>query len=519
MLFPNLIVLALGSTTHLNTLTEIYISAVLLVIAAVLIALSNHRDLGGARHIIFYVPVAFLVFTLAQEGDTLFGFQLAWYLIVLALAVVIFLLNTSRVGWLVLLAAIAAAVVGSYSSLQGLLIWPVGLVVLLWRHSRRTVITTWLAAAVVTTAIYFYNFNRSDASSSGSYVLSHPLAAAKFFFFNVGDIMGWALPDNPGASNTDILGLGVMIFLLAVVCLIAYARPGHLSKSPVGPALICFGLLFAATVTYGRSSFGLAVASQDRYVTFNLLTLVGCYLCLLEGWPGRERESVGTAFAPIVRAVRDGGAVPLTRDVWRQGFLAALRVLAILLIVIQVEGGFRNGRADGAGTRYMFQNAALVAAHAACAPNALIKSALFPNAAYQISNVRDLAVAAKGHHLSLFGTSEASEYEHTKLPHVEGGQSSQTSVLKPTSGELLRGNTFLVANASANCSIKGVSFQIADSAGQHPEVLRAQRFLYGWLGGWRTTDVPNGSYTVRSTVRDSAGDTRTSEPVSVTVQN
>jgi hypothetical protein len=78
----------------------------------------------------------------------------------------------------------------------------------------------------------------------------------------------------------------------------------------------------------------------------------------------------------------------------------------------------------------------LVAAHAACAPDSLIKSALFPNGAYVWSNVRALAVAAKKDRVSFFATSEASRFEHMKIPASANAQ-AETSVLKPTSGAIL----------------------------------------------------------------------------------
>ena len=44
--FPNLVVLALGAVTNLNTVTEMYLSAVLLVISLVLIILAHRQDVG-----------------------------------------------------------------------------------------------------------------------------------------------------------------------------------------------------------------------------------------------------------------------------------------------------------------------------------------------------------------------------------------------------------------------------------------------------------------------------------------
>lgn len=43
--------------------------------------------------------------------------------------------------------------------------------------------------------------------------------------------------------------------------------------------------------------------------------------------------------------------------------------------------------------------------------------------------------------------------------------------------------------------------------------------IYGWIGGWDTTDVPNGTYTLQSVVTDDTGHSATSPGVRVTVDN
>ena len=242
--------------------------------------------------LVFYPPVAFLVFTLGQYENTLFGYQLWLYLVIATLAATLYLLNLPRVSWLILVGAIAIAVIGSYSAVDGLCIWPAGLVVLLWKRRPRAFVLTWLISAVATTALYFYHLNSSAASGgSHTYLLEHPLSSAEFFFFAIGDLMGKSLPQRPGSSDPSIVIVGVAIFLLAVLCLAIYGRRRSLSRSPVGPALICFGVLLAILVTFGRAHIGLWGASQSRFVTEDLLILVGCYLCLLERWPAHDQDS------------------------------------------------------------------------------------------------------------------------------------------------------------------------------------------------------------------------------------
>jgi len=228
---------------HLNTLTELYLSALLHLIAVSLVIVAHRRDVARLR-LIFYLPVAFLMLTLGQFENILFGYELSWCLVIATLAAAIFFLDDPKFGWLVFVAAVVMAVIGSYSALQGLLIWPAGLVVLLWKHRPRVFVVTWLISAIATTCLYFYHFDFSAAGGSHGYVLSHPASAVEFFFFDIGDIVGKPLPVRPGASDPAIVVAGVAVFLLVVACLTIYGRRRTLSRSPVGPALISFGILF-----------------------------------------------------------------------------------------------------------------------------------------------------------------------------------------------------------------------------------------------------------------------------------
>jgi hypothetical protein len=520
MLFPNLVVLALGSLTHLNILTEEYLSAVLLVIAVSLIVLANRRDLAPV-HWIVYLPVAFLMLSVGQFGDTLFGFQVAWYIVLLALATVIFLLDSPRANWVFLVAAIGMAVIGSYSSLQGMFIWPAGLIVLLWKRRPRAFLMTWLISSVVTVGVYFYHFDfRETYSGQSGYLFAHPFSALEFFFLSIGDLMGKPLPAGPQASDPLLVGLGVVIFLLAVASLALYGRRSRPATSPVGPALICFGMLFALSITFGRSHFGLSVASQSRYVTFDLLILIGCYLCLIERWPSQgDKGTMGAAG-------KECGAGPVVDeaetapDERRQRVPVTLRVLTILLIVWTVWGGAENGIADGKGSRSLLQRAALVAAHAQDAPDSLIQSALLPGPSVAFSNVRALAQLAKENHLSFFATSVGARLERMSLPKAGPSPPPRSTVVTPRSGSVLRGEVSLVASAGGDYPIEAVDFRISGSTTGAPIVLHSANYgPYGWLAGWLSTALPNGSYSVQSIARDTAGHVSTSHAVPFTIEN
>ena len=90
--FPNLIVLILAPTTHLNVIFEEYLSGLMLCVALGLFVLADKRSFRRTPWIC-YCPVAFVLLSYVQAGSTLFGFQLSWYLSISALAVALFLLD------------------------------------------------------------------------------------------------------------------------------------------------------------------------------------------------------------------------------------------------------------------------------------------------------------------------------------------------------------------------------------------------------------------------------------------
>ena len=70
----NIITLILGHVTHYNVIVEEYISAVLLIAATTLMILTHHRR-APKTHWIAYCPVAIVLLSVAQIGDTLYGFR------------------------------------------------------------------------------------------------------------------------------------------------------------------------------------------------------------------------------------------------------------------------------------------------------------------------------------------------------------------------------------------------------------------------------------------------------------
>jgi hypothetical protein len=402
--FPNLIVVFLAHTAHFNIQLEEYLSAVMLI-AALALLIWAHKRRSPSNPWLYYCPVALLGLSTVQYENSLWGFQMAWYLVLLSLATAVILIDRVELTPLTLAGAMTAAVVGSFSSLQGLLIWPAGLLLLYHRRRSRAYLVTWTAGAVVSVAIYFFHFNTNATAGSPShgYALHHPLAAVKFYLFEVGDIVGLARIYNGPGSNPVLL-LGVVILVLAGLTLIAYGiRRDDRGGSPIGVALICVGLLFAAIVTAGRIRFGYLGASASRYTTYDLLIPIGIFLTVI-GRPVsapafRQSDPVSEGGLTMDGGERRGTWAEVPAWIDRKLFPVGRWIIA-LVILVQIGFGLhygpegaRNDHAYQAESAHVLRNID----HTADGPVGYYLYLLEP-----VPFIRREARVLKAHHLSLF---------------------------------------------------------------------------------------------------------------------
>ena len=92
ILFPNLIVLALAYTTHFNIVVEDILSGIFVIVTTALLIVA-HRRRSPTLPWILYCPVALVFLSFSPLATTLFGFLVSWYLVMVALAVALFLLD------------------------------------------------------------------------------------------------------------------------------------------------------------------------------------------------------------------------------------------------------------------------------------------------------------------------------------------------------------------------------------------------------------------------------------------
>ena len=94
-----------------------------------------------------------------------------------------------------------------------------------------------------------------------------------------------------------------------------------------------------------------------------------------------------------------------------------------------------------------------------------------------------------------------------------------TSVLVPSSGANLSGSQWLDASASANVAVTKVEFILTGGSLNQALIATATPTYYGWLAGWNTSTVPDGTYTLQSVAYDASGNSGQSAGITISVTN
>ncbi len=496
--FPNLVVLALAYTTHFNVLTEEYLSALMLFGATALVICAHKRRSPGRRWI-WYCPVAFLMLSFAQAVNALWGFQMAWYLVLLMITLGLFLLDQDLQRWTTFGGATAAAVIASFSSLQGLLIWPAGLLLIYLRRRSRRLATAWIGVAVVTGVIYFvgFNFNVSQSASQ------NPANMLTFFVRVVGDVVG---ESQPGVLVTLFGSLLVVTSILVLVRFTIRERTTTGGR-PLALSLILVGLLFSALTAYGRSGlnfFGYAV--EDRYTVFAIFVLVGLYLALLDPPVATESKQSDRSMA---------GSALQPRRVFSDSLFTFARICVGVGVVLTVLIGSSNGISTA---REIHQNRLYlgrVTVRANQYPDTVVGNLDWLETAQSIR--RRIAIA-EDHGLSLFGTGDATRYLSEKPLDLYSSPLRATVTL-PRNGSTLHGRVYLDVGVSDQFDVRRVEYVLSGSDLKAVSFATGYRTNYGWIGGWNTSTVSNGSYTIEARVSDSGGRSIMTPSVGVRVEN
>ena len=260
----------LALLTRWDTRAEMYLSVVLA--GLVVLGLWRLYRRAGGESLLLFAPAAWLVCSLAQFQNMLYGMMMCHYFTLLGVVwALVFLARGSAGG---LAAAVLGGATASYSIANGLLVWPVGLLLLLVQGARRSRVAAWTVASVVMTSLYFYHFQKPGGMPPPAHDLAGLYRLASFAVATLGAPLGAGSMDWSRAA-----GLAVIVAVVAVAW--RWRRQGRpaMREEALPGALILFSLLSCAMIAYGRASSGVPPL-ESRYIAYSSLALIGVYLIL-----------------------------------------------------------------------------------------------------------------------------------------------------------------------------------------------------------------------------------------------
>ena len=283
--FSFLVLLSLGVLTHHNTVVECYFNWFLICLTACMFLAVLIEEFGAKKTtFIAFIPIVWLLFNWRQSENLLHSYIVSFFLVSLFFLFAMYLLAKSNgLRWRFAL-SVACGVISTFSLGNGLLVWPIGLIVIILirrsqpRESRPLYLkmgSIWCLVSIAVFISYFFGYNNTLGGINTESWIQHPLSSLLFFVGFVGNLF----------DIHRYLAYEVGLILLP---LYAYAGVTMVFQNKVrlSTTLALSAILFALgsavlTASAWATIFGPDFAMRSKYTTFTILGIVGLYLAIV----------------------------------------------------------------------------------------------------------------------------------------------------------------------------------------------------------------------------------------------
>jgi len=243
--------------------------------------LQRMKDMPLAFRLTLGAGSSLFMITAMQVQGILGTFELQWYLSQMAAALSFLFLWRSAPGgrWTSLAWSIAAAVIATYSTGNGMMLWPVLVTMAVVLRLPRSRIASVAMAGIFSIAAYFVGYTFMSPGRT-ALLLAHPVYAVWFTGVFLGAPVSYLSTCWGGVAGLS----GLLLVALAVAIAIRKRRPGD--PALVVTAGVCLYIAGSAlTIAYGRMNpadpaVGAALAA--RYVCLPLTYCAN--LAIVLGW-------------------------------------------------------------------------------------------------------------------------------------------------------------------------------------------------------------------------------------------
>ncbi|HEX8208042.1 MAG TPA: hypothetical protein VF587_18400 [Solirubrobacteraceae bacterium] len=292
--FPRTADLLMAPLTDWDLRVAMYRNFAVALVAFALILRALRRTLDGAAFAVAAVVASLLAFSPIQWENWTWGWQLEWFLSNLAALGAFYALayrvdESPRRG---LALAGAAGVVATFSLGQGLLVWPVGLVILLL---RRRPWRAWTALGVTVYALYFADWDNPPESGDKTSAFELPGRTLEFVLAYVGRPLG-----NSAATGRAVAVVLVVAFAVAAYAVLRRGDEALLRRASVWLALGLYVLGAAVITAIARVPGSSGV--ESRYSVMSSLFAIAVMALAYLVAPWRREVVVAAVAVPLLVA-------------------------------------------------------------------------------------------------------------------------------------------------------------------------------------------------------------------------
>jgi len=267
LFFPRIIMLVIAQLTNWNIYFELAINVLLgvLIYFVVLKSILGTKEITKPRGIC--ALASFIIFSLMQWENWMWGWQIQVFLNVLAVYVSLYAFRLHH--WRGYLISVIFGIIATYSFANGILVWPIMLLFLALSPSiskpekiKRTLF--FFAVFLLNVILYYHGYHKPEHHPSLLYGFQHPWEFIKYFFAYLGSPVA-------GFEGKISFLCGALSF--AVFSVIAFhilsKKNNRTTDLLYWFSTALYPILSAAISALGRVGFGYEQALASRYTTFS----------------------------------------------------------------------------------------------------------------------------------------------------------------------------------------------------------------------------------------------------------
>jgi hypothetical protein len=314
MLIPRLEFSTLAVLTHWNSKIMMIVGW-LVAVVAMLFLFSQFKKIYSRTHPTLWTATvgvsAAALFSLVQLENWLWAFQFAYFFIQFALVASLIILCRSNIAlWPRLLAAAALGAAASFSSAQGLLIWPALMLSLFLTNDslRKKVVglVCLLVSAAITFSLYFFGLQRTTELHLRPEQIIEKVQLPIFGFFGlVGNPLVHWISYEHLPHRAWFIGLSITIVFLFLTSIVIKRR--RLPDAAPWLGLGAYAYSFCLVTMYGRLGLGYTggfLASRyTTHVTLLLIAILALILIALDSTAAKStRHNAWLSRIPVLAA-------------------------------------------------------------------------------------------------------------------------------------------------------------------------------------------------------------------------